>query len=1006
MNMEQGLRSFSYCQALFFQYLTNAAKHLESISKICPTVEETVFQYLRNICYFEPKDIDQTAEFLLERFGGAKLLSDDQVEKLREFYRDDISLIEEIEKGRLFAAEECSEATLEIAQRDKILTVGEVCSRICQRAESGDLQVVNRFKEVIGQANHLGGVSPETKSSLVDSLESTFEIYEDPISYLGFSALQPFEAGLEISKNSKFRALILNKIAEIARYLIELGPEEKIRFIEERSSERGQARKRKREFQSDEARARQKSRGLPTTTNLTEWEMHLKNELNNYVIERDLVKLRDLSKEVYEDQRVLLQLWRADRAIFQNFAALVFQCPSGIDFAMQLGESPQIWAPFARQTDTAGVLSRHRQLGVCAHARLIPTDYTGMSREIVRGILEERPLDLLYLNDDIRADRESVLAAVGKDGRALQYAGAAMRGDDELVIAAIENNGRALGFVGDKYRDYPEIVFRALKTDPFALMYASERLRENVELITYALEREPAVAVILDRDRIRTTLEKCMSKAGLQSLDRLKTQFPFPLAAHRVAGDPWPWRARVGEIYQTYQTNPDVFRQNAAFLKNDIGCVWLACRLGVDPKIWQGHIDDDEAKLLVVVRENPHSSELFQFKNLLNHELILELMKIDIDYLKCAFRDRFAGRSFVNSLIRVDGRAIRYIANCKSWLCNLPETFLLALETYPEALAFAETKHLRDKGFAIEAIRRNPRSLFYLSEHICRDCYCLIEAVKSDPAAIKLASCELLVDRKKLLAIAKSNPRVLEHLGEEHCADADFIETLMNLNVWDASRLCHQPVDQTAQLAAFDHHIDAFKLMSFSLRKEAKVISKFAKGFVQIFRHSDPEFRQSAELVHRALLSGMEIVELVRENFSCSLPFFEKIAAICVSAFAFAGENLRGSRDFVLKAIEIRSEFLKCASEELRSDESLVSGFADGKDCGILKFASEKLRNDPSFMLGQIEKNNEAFYYASDELRSDRDFILRAAKCNPQVLHMLSEEFRADLEIALAAVRS
>eukprot|EP01051_Picozoa_sp_SAG22_P027103 SAG22_NODE_8906_length_622_cov_1.179732_1_plen_76_part_10 len=48
---------------------------------------------------------------------------------------------------------------------------------------------------------------------------------------------------------------------------------------------------------------------------------------------------------------------------------------------------------------------------------------------------------LQHASAGLRGDRELVLAAVARDGNALQYVSAGLRGDREVVLAAVAQNG-------------------------------------------------------------------------------------------------------------------------------------------------------------------------------------------------------------------------------------------------------------------------------------------------------------------------------------------------------------------------------------------------------------------------------------------------------------------------------------------------------------------------------------------------------------------------------------
>eukprot|EP00971_Amphidinium_carterae_P118907 2355759-Amphidinium_carterae.1 len=59
--------------------------------------------------------------------------------------------------------------------------------------------------------------------------------------------------------------------------------------------------------------------------------------------------------------------------------------------------------------------------------------------------------------------RESVLAAVQKDGYALQYAAETCRGDRAIVLAAVQKDRSALQFAADSCRGDREIVLAAVQ---------------------------------------------------------------------------------------------------------------------------------------------------------------------------------------------------------------------------------------------------------------------------------------------------------------------------------------------------------------------------------------------------------------------------------------------------------------------------------------------------------------------------------------------------------------
>ena len=89
---------------------------------------------------------------------------------------------------------------------------------------------------------------------------------------------------------------------------------------------------------------------------------------------------------------------------------------------------------------------------------------------------------LQYASAELQADRGLVLAAVRKDGRALQYASAELQADRELVLAAVRN-GRALKYASAELQADRELVLAAVRKNGRALKYASAELQADREVL-------------------------------------------------------------------------------------------------------------------------------------------------------------------------------------------------------------------------------------------------------------------------------------------------------------------------------------------------------------------------------------------------------------------------------------------------------------------------------------------------------------------------------------------
>ena len=94
---------------------------------------------------------------------------------------------------------------------------------------------------------------------------------------------------------------------------------------------------------------------------------------------------------------------------------------------------------------------------------------------------------LRFASAELRADKEVVLVAVAQNGRALQVASAGLRGDKEVVLVAVAQNGRALEYASDGLRGDKEVVLAAVAQTGWALFAASDGLRGDKEVVMVAV---------------------------------------------------------------------------------------------------------------------------------------------------------------------------------------------------------------------------------------------------------------------------------------------------------------------------------------------------------------------------------------------------------------------------------------------------------------------------------------------------------------------------------------
>jgi|GEM_PF-3992903 len=116
------------------------------------------------------------------------------------------------------------------------------------------------------------------------------------------------------------------------------------------------------------------------------------------------------------------------------------------------------------------------------------TTYPNYTQEELLSKIAEQDLGALrYASEELKADREFMLKAVGNHGRALEFASEDLRKDREVVLAAVAKNGGALQFASEDLRGDREVVLKAVCKHGFALHYANTALRKDREVVLAAV---------------------------------------------------------------------------------------------------------------------------------------------------------------------------------------------------------------------------------------------------------------------------------------------------------------------------------------------------------------------------------------------------------------------------------------------------------------------------------------------------------------------------------------
>ncbi|CAM5197817.1 hypothetical protein OURE66S_04210 [Oligella ureolytica] len=92
---------------------------------------------------------------------------------------------------------------------------------------------------------------------------------------------------------------------------------------------------------------------------------------------------------------------------------------------------------------------------------------------------------LAYANEELKADKEVVLAALNSENKrfnskVLEAVCDDLRSDKEVVLAGVKAHGVLLSMMSDEFgRVDKEVVISAVASTPYALRFASEELQND-----------------------------------------------------------------------------------------------------------------------------------------------------------------------------------------------------------------------------------------------------------------------------------------------------------------------------------------------------------------------------------------------------------------------------------------------------------------------------------------------------------------------------------------------
>ncbi len=349
---------------------------------------------------------------------------------------------------------------------------------------------------------------------------------------------------------------------------------------------------------------------------------------------------------------------------------------------------------------------------VCRYGKAIEyvSEKMCADKEIVLAAVRQDGRELAYASNELKTDKEIVLAAVGQNGNALYYASVDMKADKEVVLAAVRQNAEALKYASEDFRADKEVVLAAVEQNGYVLRYASDELRADKEVVLAAVKQNGKALqyadekMRADKEIVLAAVESHGTALGYASEELRKDKELNEIAIKIIKDN----RENMGYIDVSDYCNPWVWE--------------------IVDRISEESLQDDqdipEAEDDVIVPPDA-DSKLWK-----DRDFVLETVKKQGDAIKFA-KDFQNDDEVALAAVRSCGRALMYV-NCKIGPDFLDKELVLeAVKQDGLALEFADERLKADKQVVLAAIRQNAKAVKFMdSKYFRNDKEVVLETIK------------------------------------------------------------------------------------------------------------------------------------------------------------------------------------------------------------------------------------------------------------------------------------
>eukprot|EP00405_Crypthecodinium_cohnii_P009380 CAMPEP_0206433606 /NCGR_PEP_ID=MMETSP0324_2-20121206/8630_1 /ASSEMBLY_ACC=CAM_ASM_000836 /TAXON_ID=2866 /ORGANISM="Crypthecodinium cohnii, Strain Seligo" /LENGTH=676 /DNA_ID=CAMNT_0053899897 /DNA_START=118 /DNA_END=2148 /DNA_ORIENTATION=+ len=374
--------------------------------------------------------------------------------------------------------------------------------------------------------------------------------------------------------------------------------------------------------------------------------------------------------------------------------------------------------------------------------------------EVVFAALQQHPQDLQYASQSLRAAKDFMLRAVQVKGQSLCYASKELRNDEEVVLAAVNQDGSSLQYAGEAARGIRKVVVAAVQHHGSSLRFASEELQDDPEVVQLAVECDPT-ALRFASKRIRSDQEAQLQVVEEERPSTGSTTSPVGLFADDKDDEDEQEGAEEAQAPEgnsgssSREVGPKSFHEQP---------VQRAFEARTFEQEWQ------EFGRLVRNFEDP------------NRRCHWSTIEEELQNYRIASEEL---RSYKPTALALLPHFPHFLQYCSPGLRDDREVALTAVEKDGQALQHASEALRGDKDVVLLAVGKNGQALEHASEALRGDKDVVILAVGKNGQALQHASEALRGDKEVVIVAVRMDVRALLHASKQY--QKDVIKTSPNL---------------------------------------------------------------------------------------------------------------------------------------------------------------------------------------------------------------------------------